>query len=58
MNIWFFGILCLISLIGWFYLAGVAFEEDYWSPAAIIVISMVISAAIASVFTISVINTF
>lgn len=57
MNIWSFGALCLLCLAGWFYLAGVEFENGKWSPAAIIAMSMVFSAAIASMFTIFVVNT-
>jgi hypothetical protein len=57
MNIWSFGALCLVCLIACFCLAGLEFNEGKWSPAAIVLMSMLFSAIIGSLFTIFVLNT-
>ncbi len=55
MNIIAFGILCAISVIAEFCLAGFAYEKEMWSPAAILAMSMAFCGIICSVFTYSVI---
>lgn len=43
--------LCLLCLVGEFIIAGWEFEEDNMSPAALLAMSMVFSAAIGSILT-------
>jgi len=57
MSIWLFGMLCLFCFIGCFVLAGLEFNEGKWSPAVIVLMSMLFSAIIGSLFTIFVLNT-
>lgn len=55
MSVVIFGILCVISLIAEFCLAGLMYEKDWWSPAAILALSMAFCGAVSSMFTYSVI---
>lgn len=44
-------LLCLLCFVGEFIIAGWEFEEGNMSPAALLAISMVFSAAIGSILT-------
>lgn len=44
-------LLCLLCLAGEFIIAGWEFEEGNMSPAALLALSMVFSAAIGSILT-------